>query len=71
MYVRFLLKKSHLCLLYEMVNSEPLSFYYHKRLFWGSNRLQGFSIRPQTYDLTKVTITPGQQFKARSLQKAG
>jgi hypothetical protein len=69
MYVRLLLKKAHLYLLYEMVNSERLSFYYHKRLFWESNRPQGFRIGPQTHDLTKVTITPWQRFKARSLQR--
>ncbi len=51
MYVRFLLKNAYLYLLYEMVNSERLSLYYHKRLSWGSNRLQGFRIGPQTHDL--------------------
>jgi len=71
MYVRFFLKNAHLYLLHEMVNSERLSFYYHKRSFWGSNRPQGFRIGPQTHNLTEVTVTPGQRFKARSLQKAG
>ncbi len=53
MYVRFLLKNAYLYLLYEMVNSERLSLYYHKRLSWGSNRPQGFRIGPQTHDLLR------------------
>jgi hypothetical protein len=63
MYVRSLLKNAYLHLLCETVNSEPLSFCYHKRLSWGSNRPQGFRIGPQTHDLTKVTIPRGNDLR--------